>query len=407
MHIMDLGRVKLRQGEGLVAFIKRYRDQALLCIDILPEPQLVYGCIRNVEDGSQIYLSMSNINTFSELLKRASDIAEAMKRNGRRSKEVSPLEVCAADGRGRRSSYSRGAKRNSPLLLLPLSRAQAMVVVNGLFEDETLNPRTDRKPPTPEDSRDPRYCMVHRNKSHGLTDCYVVRTMFHRQVKEGKILLNGEKNQEGVKIIPFPQHDVGMIGVEGEVMLTEIVDEAEEMVTMEESLSEDTLTRGLLKSQGCRIMFNQLGLEPHIQKEVFDKISFEHVPRTENKHVDALATLGSRVTIQNGQHALEHWLRTLNITKETRGFCLFNGKMFRKSSDGLLMKCVGEEEGKEKVEQLHGATCREEGPGLYRRLQRWGIYWLKMKFHCDELQASCKACQETKESTQICNVHNW
>ncbi|KAL4330640.1 hypothetical protein AHAS_Ahas13G0420300 [Arachis hypogaea] len=126
MHIMDLGRVKQRQGEGLVTFVKRYRDQALLCIDTLPEPQLVYGCIRNMEDGSQIYLSMSNINTFFELLKRASDITEAMKRNGRRYKEVSPLE---------------------------------------------------------------------------------------------------------------------------EVMLTEIVDEAEEMVTMEESLDEDTLTRGLLKSR--------------------------------------------------------------------------------------------------------------------------------------------------------------
>ncbi|RYR13135.1 hypothetical protein Ahy_B04g070286 [Arachis hypogaea] len=123
MHIMDLGRVKQRQGEGLVAFIKRYRYQALLCIDTLPEPQLVYRCIRNVEDRSQIYLSMSNINTFSELLKRASDITEAMKCNGRRSKEVFPLEVCATDGRGRRSSYSRGAKRNSPPPPLPFSRA--------------------------------------------------------------------------------------------------------------------------------------------------------------------------------------------------------------------------------------------------------------------------------------------
>ncbi|KAL4327943.1 uncharacterized protein [Arachis hypogaea] len=265
---MDLGRVKQRQGEGLVASVKRYRDQALLCIDTLPEPQLVYGCIRNVEDGSQIYLSMSNINTFSDLLKRASDITEAMKRNGRRYKEVSPLEVCAADGRGRRSSYSKGVKKSSPPPPLPLSKAQAMVVVNGWFEDGTLNPRTDREPPTSEDLRDPRYCMVHRNKGHGLTDCYVVRTMFHRQVKEGKILLNGEQNQEGVKSTPFPQHDVGMIGIEGEVMLTEIVDEAEEMVTMEEPLDEDTLTRGLLKSRGCRIMFNQLGLESHIQKEV-------------------------------------------------------------------------------------------------------------------------------------------
>ncbi|RYR54310.1 hypothetical protein Ahy_A06g029566 [Arachis hypogaea] len=189
---------------------------------------------------------MNNINTFSELLKKASDITEAMKRSGRRSKEVFPLEVCAADGRGRRCSYFRGAKRNSPPPPLPLSRAQAMVVVNGWFEDGTLNPRTDREPPTPEDLKDSRYCTVHRDKGHGLTDCYVVRTMFHRQVKEGKILLNGEQNQEGVRSTHFPQHDVGMIGVEGEVMLTEIVGEAEEMVTMEESLDEDTLTRAWL-----------------------------------------------------------------------------------------------------------------------------------------------------------------
>ncbi|XP_072087370.1 uncharacterized protein [Arachis hypogaea] len=40
--------------------------------------------------------------------------------------------------------------------------------------------------------------------------------------------------------------------------------------------------------------------------KVFDKILFEHVPRIENKHADALATLESRVTIQNGQHTLKH-----------------------------------------------------------------------------------------------------
>ncbi|RYR51178.1 hypothetical protein Ahy_A06g026217 [Arachis hypogaea] len=96
-------------------------------------------------------------------------------------------------------------------------------------------------------------------------------------------------------------------------------------------------------------------------------------------------------------------LRMLNITKETRGFYLLNGQMFKKSNDGLLMKCVREKEGKEKAEQLHEATCGEEGPGLYQRLQRRGIYWPKMKSHCDELQTSCKACQETKESTQICD----
>ncbi|KAL4315633.1 hypothetical protein AHAS_Ahas15G0204600 [Arachis hypogaea] len=303
MHIMDMGRVKQRQGEGLVAFVKRYRDQVLLCIDTLPKLQLVYGCIRNVKDGSQMYLYMSNINTFSELLKRASDITVAMKCNRRRYKEVFPLKVCATDGRGRRSSYSRGAKRNSPPPPLPLSRAQAMVVVNGWFEDGTLNPKTDRKPPTPEDLRDPRYCMVHHNKGHGLTDCYVVRTMFHRQVKEGKILLNREQNQEGVKSTPFSQHDVGMIGFEGEVMLIDIVDKAEEMVTMEESLDENTFTRGLLKSRGVKKIkpVQECAIGTPRKKAVWKNTLMEEAPKENTKkRATAIEDLGLRKEILPG-----------------------------------------------------------------------------------------------------------
>ncbi|KAJ1397782.1 hypothetical protein SESBI_31574 [Sesbania bispinosa] len=86
VHIMDLGRVKQRTGEGLVAFIKRYRDRALQCKETLPEADLVYGCIKNVEDGSHIFLSLSGITTFAELMKKAADIADAMKRQGKRLK---------------------------------------------------------------------------------------------------------------------------------------------------------------------------------------------------------------------------------------------------------------------------------------------------------------------------------
>ncbi|RYR38159.1 hypothetical protein Ahy_A09g043128 [Arachis hypogaea] len=90
MHIMDRERVKQIQGERLVAFIKRYRDQALLCMDTLLEPQL-----------------------------RASDIIETMKHNGRRFKEASPLEVSAVDGKGGRHPYSRSSNKNTTPLPLP------------------------------------------------------------------------------------------------------------------------------------------------------------------------------------------------------------------------------------------------------------------------------------------------
>ncbi|KAJ1385748.1 Ribonuclease H-like superfamily [Sesbania bispinosa] len=80
LHIMDLGRIKQKAGEGLVTFIKRYRDRALQCKETLPEADLVYGCIKNIEDGSQIFLSLSSVSTFAELMRKAADVAKAMKR---------------------------------------------------------------------------------------------------------------------------------------------------------------------------------------------------------------------------------------------------------------------------------------------------------------------------------------
>ncbi|KAJ1376858.1 hypothetical protein SESBI_49500 [Sesbania bispinosa] len=111
LHIMDLGRVKQKTGEGLLAFIKRYRDRALQCKETLPEADLVYGCIKNIEDGSQIFLSLSGISTFAELIKKGTDVAEAMKRQSKRTKEVdSAYDICALEERGRK----RGFKGNHP-----------------------------------------------------------------------------------------------------------------------------------------------------------------------------------------------------------------------------------------------------------------------------------------------------
>ncbi|KAJ1380853.1 Retrotransposon gag domain [Sesbania bispinosa] len=64
LHIMDLGRVKQKSGESLISFIKRYRDCALQCKETLPEADLVYGCLKNIEDRSQIFLSLGGIATF-------------------------------------------------------------------------------------------------------------------------------------------------------------------------------------------------------------------------------------------------------------------------------------------------------------------------------------------------------
>ena len=73
---------------------------------MLLEPDLVYECVKNIEDGSQIFFSISGINMFSKLLRRASDISKAIKRSSKRPKEVSAvLAMCAPNDKPRKLGY--------------------------------------------------------------------------------------------------------------------------------------------------------------------------------------------------------------------------------------------------------------------------------------------------------------
>ena len=100
-------------------------------------------------------------------------------------------------------------------------------------------------------------------------------------------------------------------------------------------------------------------------------------------------------------------LKAMSITRETRDFFLLHGKLYRRSNEGVLMKCISEEEGVNKAAQVHGSSCGLGGPSLYQRLQRWGIFWPNMKKVCDEMQAVCQRCQEGREEMEVNQVEGW
>ncbi|KAJ1399527.1 hypothetical protein SESBI_30290 [Sesbania bispinosa] len=87
--------------------------------------------------------------------------------------------------------------------------------------------------------------------------------------------------------------------------------------------------------------------------------------------------------------------------KTTKDYYELNGQLYRKSTDGLLMKCVIENEGGKKLECLHFAMCGQDGPSLYRRMQRVGMFWPSMKMHCEEIQRACPNCREGRESFEV------
>ena len=68
----------------------------------------------------------------------------------------------------------------------------------------------------------------------------------------------------------FSHHDVGVVVLEGDIQLDTLVEEEEIIDTSlaQECLTEEgMLSRGLMKTKGCRILFGQLGLEGDVQIE--------------------------------------------------------------------------------------------------------------------------------------------
>ncbi|MDV3145747.1 MAG: ribonuclease HI family protein, partial [Sweet potato little leaf phytoplasma] len=125
----------------------------------------------------------------------------------------------------------------------------------------------------------------------------------------------------------------------------------------------------------------------------------EHIPRADNRQADALATIGSKARVEGGENVVmimaedgegkgdwrnvvQKQLRSRALVKAGKDFCLIGGKLYKKNGEELLLKCVSEEEGIDKMMKLHESVCGQTGPGLYRRLQRFGIFWPNMKTLC-------------------------
>ncbi|KAJ1423039.1 hypothetical protein SESBI_12620 [Sesbania bispinosa] len=77
------------------------------------------------------------------------------------------------------------------------------------------------------------------------------------------------------------------------------------------------------------------------------------------------------------------------------------GELYRKAPDGLLMKCVPEDEGVRKIENLHNTICGDSGPSLYRRMQCERMFLPMMKMHCDIVQRTCRNCCVLREESEV------
>ncbi|KAL0533123.1 hypothetical protein IC582_030338 [Cucumis melo] len=173
----------------------------------------------------------------------------------------------------------------------------------------------------------------------------------------------------------------------------------------------------------------------------FDSIILEHIPRSENKKADALANLATTLTVSEdipinislcqkwivpsieslyeeagviSVYAIdeEDWRQPIidylehgklptdprhraEIRRRVARFIYYKDTLYRRSYEGLLLRCLGKEESTKALEEAHSGICgaHQSGQMLQYQLKRMGSYWPTMIHDSMHFAKYCEACQ--------------
>jgi ribonuclease HI len=83
------------------------------------------------------------------------------------------------------------------------------------------------------------------------------------------------------------------------------------------------------------------------------------------------------------------------IVRLAKRYTLVEGDLYRRGANGVLMRCITQEEGRELLAEIHGGECGSHSSSrtLVGKAFRHGFYWPTALQDAAELVKSCKACQ--------------
>ncbi|KAG9458424.1 hypothetical protein H6P81_002932 [Aristolochia fimbriata] len=137
-------------------------------------------------------------------------------------------------------------------------------------------------------------------------------------------------------------------------------------------------------------------------------VTLGHVPRANNSQADALAGVAASLAQFDARPeripVCERWVhKKLPEELKARSYvrrvapklCLFNKTLYRRSYDGILLRCVSKEEGQTILAEAHGGICgaHQAAPKLYLQVKQLGYYWPTMLLDAMELARHCTAYQ--------------
>jgi hypothetical protein len=91
----------------------------------------------------------------------------------------------------------------------------------------------------------------------------------------------------------------------------------------------------------------------------------------------------------------EDHVSTERIVRLAKRYPVVEGDLYRHGANGILMRCITQEEGRELLVEIHGGECGSHSASrtLVGKAFRHGFYWPTALQDAAEMVKSCKACQ--------------
>ncbi|GMQ02073.1 hypothetical protein CsSME_00048471 [Camellia sinensis var. sinensis] len=92
----------------------------------------------------------------------------------------------------------------------------------------------------------------------------------------------------------------------------------------------------------------------------------------------------------------EDKVKRIEVRRRATKFILWkDGTLYKKSLDGMFMRCIAKERIQEVMTEIHAGVCgaHQSGPKLHMQLKRLGYYWPTMIADCINYARRCQVCQ--------------
>jgi hypothetical protein len=93
------------------------------------------------------------------------------------------------------------------------------------------------------------------------------------------------------------------------------------------------------------------------------------------------------------------------VKQQVLKYTSLDDDLYRRTIDGVLLKCLGQEQAKGAVREVHDRICGAHQSAYKMNFLLWrsGFYWLTMMDDCIKYPKGCKACQRFR-NIQLAHV---